>query len=261
MPYGVQHVSAELFSKIIFTKTPYVVVYSRREATYISSTMSIHKFDHHIQATIFANLRESNGLRYRDLKDPSIESSQFVYHLKELIKSGLIEKYAHGSYRLTKKGLSLAQHFSSEKNALREGVLTYSLICIRSKSGKWLLVKRKKQPFYNYYASLSGKVHIGETLRQAAARECSILPTNIDLHYKGYVSILISGEAIETHISGPVWFADDIEEFDTTTVQERELYWANWQNLPYEQFIPGWREIVDMIESPDANYLDLMFTI
>lgn len=224
--------------------------------------MSIHKFDHHIQAEIFAKLRASSSLRYRDLKDPSLESSQFMYHLKELIKIGLVEKFDRGKYRLSKKGMSLAQHFSSEKNTLRQGVLSYTMIYIRSESGKWLLVKRKKQPYYGYYAALSGKIHIGESLEQSAVREVSILGIkNIKLAYKGYVSILISGKIIETHITGPVWFIDNCKEIDTKNVTQRSLVWADWEDLPYENFIPGWRETVEMIESDKPAYLDLEFTV
>ncbi len=224
--------------------------------------MPIHKFDHYIQADIFAKLRASSSLRYRDLKDPSLESSQFMYHLKELIKLGVVEKLDRGTYRLSKKGMSLAQHFSSEKNTLRQGVLSYTMIYIRSETGKWLLVKRKKQPYYSYYAALSGKIHIGESLEQAALRELSILGIeNIKITYKGYVSILISGEIIETHITGPVWFVDNCKEIDTKNVTQRSLEWADWEDLPYENFIPGWKETVKMIESSEPAYLDLKFNI
>jgi hypothetical protein len=225
-------------------------------------TMSIHKFDHHIQADIFAKLRASSSLRYRDLKDPALESSQFMYHLKELIKLGLVEKFDRGTYRLSKKGMSLAQHFSSEKNALRQGVLSYTMIYIRSETGKWLLVKRRKQPYYDYYATLSGKIHVGESLEQAAIRELSILGLpDLKPVYKGYVSILISGKVIETHITGPVWFIDNCSEINTADVTERSLVWANWHELPYKDFIPGWKETVEMIESGTPGYLDLEFTI
>lgn len=224
--------------------------------------MSIHKFDHHIQADIFAKLRASDWLRYSQLKDPLLESSQFVYHLNELVRRGLIEKFDRGKYRLSKEGISLAQHFSSEKNALRVGVLSYSMIYVRSETGKWLLVNRKKQPFFGFYASLSGKIHMGETLKQAAEREVSVLGLEkLDLKYAGYISILINGENIETHITGPIWFIDNCPEFDTSKISKRSLSWENWQDLPYKKFIPGWKESVAVVESGKPDFLDLKFSL
>lgn len=224
--------------------------------------MSIHKFDHHIQAEIFAKLRASDSLRYRDLKDPVLESSQFMYHLKELVKRDLVEKNEEGHYRLTPKGISLAQYFSSEKAALNPGTLSYSMLFLRSKNGKWLLIKRQKQPFYGCYAAPSGKIHTHETLLQAAAREFSRITNDAienKLEYKGYVSILTKNEHSETHVTGPIWFMGDCEEFDESKTTSANLLWANWKTLPYKEFIPGWREIVEMIEAGTPAYLDLAF--
>lgn len=225
--------------------------------------MSIHKFDHHIQAEIFARLRASDAVRYRDLKDPAIESSQFVYHLKELAKRGLVEKNEKGHYTLSPKGMSLAQYFSSEKAALNPGTLSYTMLFLRSKTGKWLLVKRKKQPFYDHYAAPSGKIHTHETLAQAAQRELALVTdgkVENNLQYKGYVSILIKTDSAKTHITGPVWFMDNCEEFAVSTITAKNLLWANWKTLPYHEFIPGWQEVIDMIEAGKPSYLDLDFT-
>lgn len=226
--------------------------------------MSIHKFDHHIQAEIFAKLRASDSVRYRDLKDPALESSQFVYHLKELGKRDLVQKNEEGHYTLTPKGMSLAQYFSSEKAALNPGTLSYTMLFLRSKKGRWLLVKRKKQPFYNHYAAPSGKIHTHETLAQAAQRELALVTDGKienKLQYKGYVSILTRGESTETHITGPIWFMDNCDEFDESKITAKNLVWADWQELPYHEFIPGWREIVEMIEVGTPPYLDLAFDI
>ncbi len=226
-------------------------------------TMSIHKFDHHIQAEIFARLRASDTLRYRDLKDPALESSQFMYHLKELSKRDLVEKNENGHYKLTPKGISLAQYYSSEKAALNPGTLSYTMLFLRSKNGKWLLVKRKRQPFYDCYAAPSGKIHTHETLKQAATRELTLVTDGKienKLQYKGYASILTKNKFVQTHITGPIWFMDNCEEFDVSKITAKNLLWADWKTLPYKEFIPGWQEIVAMIEDGEPSYLDLEFT-
>ena len=52
---------------------------------------------------------------------------------------------------------------------------------------------------------------------------------------------------------------DDCEEFDLSKITAKNLLWSDWKTLPYKDFIPGWREIVEMIEKGKPNYLDLEF--
>ena len=202
-------------------------------------------------------------MRYTDLKDPAMESSLFMYHLRELIKQKLVEKTEDGKYQLTGKGAELAQLYSSEVGNIRLGPLTYSLIFLRSKNGRWLVARRKKHPHINKYACISGKVWPGETVESAAKRELHYFSNNqldVPLIYRGYASIMIQGKDLSTHITGPIWFADNVEEVRLPDTKHAELQWVDWQELPYSEFIPGWKQIVTMIESGEKEYLDLSFT-
>lgn len=228
----------------------------------IYSDMSIYKFDHHIQSTIFSKLRLNTEVRYKDLKIEGLESSQFVYHLQGLIRGGLVEKFDHGKYRLTAKGVELAQHFSSSKGALNIAPPTYTLIFLRSKKNKWAVLKRKKQPHFNKYACISGKVHAGETLADAAKRELNdftLGTVTSPLSYIGYISVCVTTQGFQTHITGPIWFADRLEEKAFPDSRHGILEWHHWEKLPYDEFIPGWKEIIEYIEKGDRNYLDLHF--
>lgn len=222
---------------------------------------SVH-FDHHIQSKIFAKLRYSSELRYKDLKDPELESSQFMYHLKGLVSQKLVEKTPGGSYRLTGQGAELAQHFSTEAQNIRLGVLTYSIIFLRSDQGRWLVCTRKKHPHIHKYACISGKVHTEETLEEAARRELAhFTGRSIQTHltYKGSASIKVEAPEYTTHIYGPVWFGDNIPEITVPDVPHATSQWVDWRTLPYDRFIPGWKEIVEMIESDKPQLLDLQF--
>lgn len=66
---------------------------------------SIYKpIDHFLQAEIIAKLAAANDpVRFRDLKEPGIENSLFMYYANKLIARGLIEKSEAG-FRLTLKG-------------------------------------------------------------------------------------------------------------------------------------------------------------
>lgn len=224
--------------------------------------MALTQFDHHIQSEIFAKLRASDTLRYKDLKDSSIESSQFVYHLNELIKRKLVEKVDKGLYALTPLGVMVAQNFSSDTRKVSLGVLTYTLVFLRSNKGRWLVVKRKKHPFYSMYACVSGKLHFNETLGAAAQRELREHTSGLidcALTYKGYVSVMVKHGQQENHITGPVWFADSVEEVDLPELPNATPIWVSWQELSYTEFIPGWKEIIEMIEQDNQTFLDMHF--
>lgn len=226
--------------------------------------MSVQRFDHHIQADIFAKLRHNPTQRFKELKNPALESSQFMYHLRELMKQKLVEKTEDGYYKLAPKGVGLAQHFSSALGNLNEAPLSYTLIFLKTKTDKWFVLRRRKQPHIGKLACISGKIRMDETLQQAVERELIAFTggkIKNNLKYKGFVSILIKGKTARTHITGPVWFIGDIEEITLPETATGKGEWVKWQELPYEDFIPGWREIVDMIENNDPAYLDLEFSI
>lgn len=225
----------------------------------MSSQGSIKGFDHHIQREIFTTLRGYDVARYADIHIKTIESSQFMYHLKELISRGLVEKVEKGRYRLSAKGIALSQNFSSEQKDLRLSPLTYTFILARSNKGNWLIWNRGQQPFINMYGTLSGKVHMDETLTEAAQREwCEQVNTRVpNLVYKGQISVLLKQDGVTaTHIAGAIWFVDNCkQEWETLETKKGTLSWIDWTTLPYDKFIPGWKEIVEAIESSEYPFL------
>ena len=60
--------------------------------------------DHHIQKSIVYDLAFAESLRFSDLKPDDMENKAFTYHLKKVMKSGLVEKLEDGHYSLTMKG-------------------------------------------------------------------------------------------------------------------------------------------------------------
>lgn len=226
--------------------------------------MALQKFDHHIQASIFAKLRSHPSLHYKDLRDPTIESSLFAYHLRELTAQGIVEKVGRGEYQLAPRGITLAQQFSGDEKKLRISPLSYTLIFVRSNKGRWLILTREQYPYIGMHACISGKIHMEETLAQAAERELKDFTSGLitePLTYKGYTSVMITAGQNRTHITGPVWFVDGIEELDLPPARQGSFRWADWKELEYDKFIPGWKELVEMIEANGPPYLDLSFTV
>lgn len=225
----------------------------------------MYGFEHHIQSEIFARLRTAKSLRYSELRDPSMESSLFMYHLNELVRQKLVHKVGRGEYALAPAGVMLAQTFSGETGKPRMGVLSYTLLFLRSDKGRWFVLERTKHPYVGMYACISGKLHMNETLAEAAQRELNDFTlgkfATAELEYKGYASVMIQKGEQTTHISGPVWFADNVAEIELAPVRHGIPLWMDWEAVAYERFIPGWKEIVQMIEQNKPDYLDLAFVL
>ena len=225
----------------------------------------MYGFEHHLQSEIFARLRTAKSLRYSELRDPAIESSLFMYHLNDLIRQKLVEKVGRGEYALAPAGVMLAQTFSGETGKPRQGVLGYTLLFLRSDKGNWFVLERTKHPYVGMYACISGKLHMNETLQEAVSRELTDFTdgqlSDISPAYKGYASVMIQKGEQLTHICGPVWFADKVPEVELRPVRHGIARWMDWKAEQYDKFIPGWKEIVEMIEQGKPAYLDLAFVI
>ena len=64
-----------------------------------------HKMlEHHIQKSIVYKLAFSSGMRFSELQPADLDNKLFDYHLKQVIRDGLVEKGEDGLYRLTSEG-------------------------------------------------------------------------------------------------------------------------------------------------------------
>jgi hypothetical protein len=231
---------------------------------YIVKPVSI---EHYIQRRIFNKLRLEGNLRYKDLRILDIESSQFVYHLKELIKSGVVEKLETGQYRLAQSGMTLAQGYSLELNNFRITVPSYTVVFCKSIQGRWLVFRRNREPLMGLLSAISGKYHQFETAQKSVEcelSECLDEPQGLDPECIGSASIIIHNLSTKsaTHITCTVWFVDSVDEAKLVKDYPKgRLFWCDWQQEPYDDFIPGWAELIEMIELRNTNFLDLEFTL
>lgn len=100
---------------------------------------------HEIQKFIIVQLSENTGLRYSQMRPPSMEPSQFMYHLKILINKDLVVKLDSG-YSLTKKGVQFVDHFDDENLELYEYArVTVAFVYEHTEHGV-LLMQRQHQP-------------------------------------------------------------------------------------------------------------------
>jgi ADP-ribose pyrophosphatase YjhB (NUDIX family) len=130
---------------------------------------------HQYQKMLLQKLTLIQELRFNELLIDGLESEHMNYHLKKLVEIGFVMK-VKGTYCLTDSG----KDYSNLMDDLITDVEKQpkSSIIIRGvrknvKTGKieHLLMKRLRQPYFGKVGRLTGKVHFGETFKQAAKRE------------------------------------------------------------------------------------------
>ncbi|KKQ98567.1 MAG: NUDIX hydrolase [Candidatus Woesebacteria bacterium GW2011_GWB1_39_12] len=128
---------------------------------------------HEFQISILRELLFKPNARFRDLKKVDITNDHFTFHLKHLLKEGLVVK-TNGRYSLTDDGKEFANRMDTDALKLeRQAKLAVALHAVREHKGitEYLVHQRLKEPFYGWYGSHSGKIRWGENPQDCAKRE------------------------------------------------------------------------------------------
>ena len=128
---------------------------------------------HEFQISILRELLFKPRARFRDLNKLEITNDHFTFHLKHLIKEGLVKKDGN-YYLLTDDGKEFANRMDTDALRLeRQAKVAIAIHAIRNRSGtaEYLMHQRLKEPFYGWYGSHSGKIRWGENPMDCANRE------------------------------------------------------------------------------------------
>lgn len=218
---------------------------------------------HYLQKKILDKLIYAAELPYSQLRPAGIESNHFAYHLKQLMKQRLIEKSAHG-YSLSSNGLAYCDRLSMKTLEPRPQPKIITMLDISDGQGQTVLYERRTQPYIGMVGRITGKVHLGETISQAAGREATekLGLENIRLDHRGmvYLAISSSGQLISqvlAHVfSGHCPAATPLKS-DTAG----QSYWDNPRNIPPQRLIPGYFEISKLLESNQLFFKEFSFNL
>lgn len=126
---------------------------------------------HPIQLYALDILSRQKSARFSDMKKPGTDSNLYTYHLKQLIKSQLVEKHDN-VYRPTARGLYYIDHMSHEKLKPRQQPKIITVIIVKNNKDEILLRQKDRQPFITRWSLPSGKIHLDdESVVAAAERE------------------------------------------------------------------------------------------
>ncbi len=158
--------------------------------------MKVNREFHHIQRHIIRVLGLNEWARYRDLRLEGVDSSLYNYHLKELMKTGLIEKVVGKGYHLTSEGLRYVDHVSINTFEPRWQPKLISKLVITDENDRVLMYRKMRQPFIGTWNLPGGKVHYeDESIHAAAARELGMIlcgNMNVKPSYCGVVELTVT---------------------------------------------------------------------
>ena len=137
---------------------------------------NMNKEIHDIQASVLRRLLLSETMRFSDLQPDGISSDQFTFHLKKLAEVGIIQKNEDGTYRLTASGKEYANRFDIDSGSAKtekQAKLSVLVMAVNEENGvkKYVMQQRLKQPYFGFRGFVTGKIKMGESVLETAARE------------------------------------------------------------------------------------------
>lgn len=209
---------------------------------------------HHIQKHIIDVLMYQKCARFRDLRPPRVDTNLFTYHLKNLMKSGMVEKSDAG-YTLSAQGLSYVDRVSSEKKAIRTQPKIITMLVIQNSNGDILLQRRTKQPFIDTWTLPYGKLHIEDSsVEEAAKREVfeKLGIENQQVEHAGdcYIRVRSNEEILSTTLAHVFRFYKD----DITTTHD--VMWARPHKVNQLSLAPAVEDIMTRTFFKDPSYFE-----
>ena len=137
--------------------------------------MSYEPNTHTAQVAILRHLLFKPQAGFAELqKEAGLTSDHFNFHVKKLIDEGYVEKLEKG-YRLTHKGKEYANRMDTDENEIEKQPKVSVAITLERRNEKgereFLFQQRKKNPYYDFWGRVGGKIRWGESVLEAAKRE------------------------------------------------------------------------------------------
>lgn len=198
---------------------------------------------HYIQSYILDKLVYADYLRNRDMRPPNVESNLYQYHLLQLQKEGFVEKTENG-YRLSARGLAYADRHSTTLKKTRSQPKLITVLFVVNDKNEIFLQPKLRQPFKDSLSLPSGKIHLDETIFEAAQRE---LHEKVDKHLtidnlehigSAHFTVKQSGFVISDYIA--LLIKVPLNNQNKLT----DNYYFDLESLPEKQLTPGVSRLV-----------------
>lgn len=137
--------------------------------------MSYEPKTHPAQVLILRHLLFTPQATFTEVqKATDLTSDHFNFHIKKLIEEGYVEK-TNKQYKLTHQGKEYTNRMDTDENEIEKQPKVSVAITVErtGKNGEreFLFQQRKKNPYFDFWGRVGGKVRWGESVIEAANRE------------------------------------------------------------------------------------------
>jgi ADP-ribose pyrophosphatase YjhB (NUDIX family) len=215
---------------------------------------------HKLQQHILSQLIRHNDQRYADIKPTDVEGNLFMYHLRSVMKAGWVAKRPDGRYELTPDGLRYADTLSLKTFTPRAQHRLVTLLVAQNAGGEYLFLRRKRQPLLGMAGFPYGKIHLDETIQQAAHRELkekSGLSAELTHRGDGYVTIYQHDEAV-SQIFFHLFVASKISGRLIKTSPAGDVFWGT-PHYDDPMLMPSVLDLIERLESPERFFVELTY--
>lgn len=209
-----------------------------------SNTNEFISVNHKIQKHIIDLLTYQKTARFSELRPPRTDTNLFTYHLKRLVKLGLVDTVEEG-YTLGARGLAYVQP--------QQKIIT--LFVVQNGDGDILLQKQTKQPFIDTWALPNGKILPEDaSVKKAAQREVTekLHLQNQEIEHAGdcYIRVHSKGMPLSIVLAHVFrFYNDNIKTND-------EIIWARPHKLRDLALAPAVEEIMARTFFKDPFYFE-----
>ena len=213
---------------------------------------------HRWQQHILSQLMRHETRRYADLKPAEVEGNLFMYHLRAVMREKLVVKRDDGLYELTPEGKRYVDTLSLTTFKPRAQPRIVTLIVCHNDVGQYLFYRRRRQPMLGMAGFPYGKVHLGEPIKEAAARELKEktgLEAVLAHRGDGYITIY-DGEEPVSQIMFHLFYGENPTGTLLPDSTSGKPFWSKPEDLN-EATIPS---VFDLIKLIDANPDSRFFT-
>jgi ADP-ribose pyrophosphatase YjhB (NUDIX family) len=209
---------------------------------------------HLVQQHILVQLSKNDFCRYRDIKPKEVDGNLFMYHLRQVISGGLVQK-SDSHYSLTSNGIRYSSQLSLKTFQPRLQPKIVTLIASQNADEEWLLYRSKRQPFSDKIGFPYGKIHLGEKIREAADRELAEKAgVTADLRHVGDAYIIVHrDQELISQILFHVFRGTNVKIMKKIESEVWQCYWDTVRPIQENEYMPGFLEIYHQVKKPSQN--------
>jgi len=214
--------------------------------------------EHYIQREIVYRLSLVEDERFSSLKPAEIENKLFDYHLKKVIRDGLVEKQVNGAYALTNEGVRIGKGALSSTKRLIDRAYSLLIIAVRNDDGAWLLYKRQSQPQLGKIGFLQAQptaatdplITAGEALGQIGIK------STCNVHGHGYIATYREDELVSY-----IHFTLLLAHTAAPDAVSGQYTWVDDPDFSGDDMLPSMPMLAKMLDEPAGAYEYARFKI